>query len=206
MKRLAFLLALSLFGLTACGGGPRPTAQPAPPPADTMQLAGEGTGIVTLAPPAPAQPSSPIVEQDLTDGATAQPPQRQATASTTAVAHEAPKTAELKGTYWRLATLSGVAITRYPNQPEPHLILQADGRTAGSDGCNRFFGAYSLSGDGLSFSQGGTSLMACPEGVAQAAGYMGALRMTRAYRLQGNTLEVMAGGKTLATFEAASPR
>lgn len=81
MKRLAFLLALSLFGLTACGGGPRPTAQPAPPPADTMQLAGEGTGIVTLAPPAPAQPSSPIVEQDLTDGATAQPPQRQATAA-----------------------------------------------------------------------------------------------------------------------------
>lgn len=82
--------------------------------------------------------------------------------------------------------------------------LWGGGEHGGGD-VERLLGLYP-SGDGLSFSQGGTSLMACPEGVAQAAVYMGALRMTRAYRLQGNTLELMADGKTLATFEAASPR
>lgn len=206
MKRLAFLLAFSLFGLTACGGGPKPTAQPAPPPADNMQLAGEGTGIVTLAPPAPVTTPSRIMEQDLTDGTPGQPVQVQSATTNPVAPQETIKTVELKGTYWRLVTLSGVAISRYPNQPEPHLILQADGRTAGSDGCNRFFGTYALSGDDLSFGQGGTSLMACPEGVAQAAVFMGALRMTRTYRVQGNTLELLTDGKSLATFEAVSPR
>jgi heat shock protein HslJ len=38
-----------------------------------------------------------------------------------------------------------------------------EGRVAGNASCNRFVGGYNLSGEGLSFTQMGTTMMACEE-------------------------------------------
>lgn len=206
MRRLAFLLALSVVGLTACGGG-KPTAQTAPPPlAQSEQIAGEGTGIVVLMPPSATATTSPIVERDISDGTSAPAAQNLSTGPSVQQPAQTAPTASLRGTYWRLSTLAGVAITRYPNQPEPHIVLQPDGKTAGADGCNRFFGTYSAGEGTVTFGQGGTSLMACPEGAAQAVVFMNALRSTTGYRISGETLELLAGDKVVATFAAQPMR
>ena len=41
------------------------------------------------------------------------------------------------------------------------------GRLSGSTDCNRFFSSYELAGDSLSVNSGGTTLMGCPEALAQ---------------------------------------
>jgi heat shock protein HslJ/membrane-bound inhibitor of C-type lysozyme len=51
-----------------------------------------------------------------------------------------------------------------------------DGRVAGSGGCNRWFATYTLTGEGLSFSQPGTTMMACHDALmGQERGFFHAL-------------------------------
>ncbi|MEV7694175.1 META domain-containing protein [Microbacterium sp. NPDC089189] len=43
-----------------------------------------------------------------------------------------------------------------------HLVLEADGSLAGSDGCNRLGGTYTVDADEITVSLGFSTLMACP--------------------------------------------
>ncbi|MGP1358543.1 META domain-containing protein [Roseicyclus sp.] len=45
------------------------------------------------------------------------------------------------------------------------LLFGREGRVAGSGGCNRWFSGYELTGEGLSFGQAGSTMMACPEAL-----------------------------------------
>lgn len=62
----------------------------------------------------------------------------------------------LQGVRWRLTALGGQAVTIPAT-----LEFLPDNRLAGSNGCNRLIGSYAVSGEGLSFSQLGSTRMAC---------------------------------------------
>ncbi len=117
-------------------------------------------------------------------------------------------TADLRDTYWKLTRLGDEAISRPPNQREPHVVLHGAGqRLAGSDGCNRMVGGYRVEGDSLSFSQVAATMMACPEGMEQARRFASALGATARYRIVGQHLELYDGaGELLARFEAVALR
>jgi copper homeostasis protein (lipoprotein) len=118
--------------------------------------------------------------------------------------HTPLSTASLVNTYWKLMRLGDAAATVGEGQREPHFILQIDDQhVAGSGGCNRFFGSYSVDGDRLTFGPLGGTMMACPEGMQQEHAFHEALGRTATWRIAGERLELFdAAGKSLAQFES----
>lgn len=71
----------------------------------------------------------------------------------------------LQGVRWTLQTLGDTAV-----KVAAWLEFLPDNRLAGSNGCNRLMGGYDISGEGIGFSQLGTTRMACaPEVMRQSA-------------------------------------
>jgi heat shock protein HslJ len=104
-------------------------------------------------------------------------------------------------TAWTLATLAGRAA---PSAPVPTLSFES-GRAQGSDGCNRFGGAYTVSGDRLQIGPNlVTTQRACPEPAQQTAkAFQAALAGAARYRIDGPRLLLLdSAGATLATFTA----
>ncbi|ESQ16599.1 MAG: hypothetical protein N838_05510 [Thiohalocapsa sp. PB-PSB1] len=66
----------------------------------------------------------------------------------------------LEGSAWTLSSLKGEAL---PEAVSITIQFLENNRIAGNSGCNRFMGGYVLTGEGLSFSQLGGTMMACPE-------------------------------------------
>lgn len=110
----------------------------------------------------------------------------------------------LLDTTWNLTELF-VGDISYTGSKAPHLRFESE-RATGNDGCNNFFGPYKQSGDSLSFGLLASTRMACPqiEGFDMAFNKM--LAMTTRYRITGDTLELFAGDKLLASFVAAGQR
>ena len=52
-------------------------------------------------------------------------------------------------------------------EAEVTILFMEEMRVAGSASCNRFSGSYRLTGEDLSFSQFGTTMMACEEHLSQ---------------------------------------
>jgi heat shock protein HslJ/membrane-bound inhibitor of C-type lysozyme len=66
----------------------------------------------------------------------------------------------LTGGEWIVETIGGAPVV---DQSGATILFMEEGRVAGNASCNRFVGGYSLTGEGLSFSQMGTTMMACEE-------------------------------------------
>lgn len=66
----------------------------------------------------------------------------------------------LTGAEWRVETLGDAAPLA---DAAVTLAFDADGRVSGSTGCNRFHGAYELTGETLTFGPAATTMMACPD-------------------------------------------
>jgi copper homeostasis protein (lipoprotein) len=99
--------------------------------------------------------------------------------------------AELENTYWRITLLDATYVERAPDQREPHLVFHAEGRLAGSDGCNRLVGSYGVDGMSIDFAGLATTRMACPEGMAQAERFRTVLAEVAGYRIIGQHLEML---------------
>jgi heat shock protein HslJ len=116
-----------------------------------------------------------------------------------ATAAEAPG---LDGTNWRLSSLAGRTLAA-----QSTTLTFADGRVAGTDGCNRYSGPYSGQAGKLEVSSmlAGTQMTCAPEVMAQAQAFIAALTGARGYRVAGSQLELIASdGKVLATLTAQS--
>jgi copper homeostasis protein (lipoprotein) len=112
-------------------------------------------------------------------------------------------TTDLVGTYWKLTRLGDDAVVPIADSREPHLILDDEGRVAGSDGCNRLMGSYRVEGPELGFSQMASTMMACPQGMQQADRFRGTLEQVERYRVVGSHLELFGDEeRLLARFEA----
>jgi heat shock protein HslJ len=101
-----------------------------------------------------------------------------------------------------------VSLADRPLAPETTITMDLeDGRIHGTDGCNRYNGAYTIRGDRWSVGKEiATTLMACPEPIMeQAQAYMAALAEASRYKLDGEQLTLLdRSGNTLATFRALS--
>ncbi len=75
----------------------------------------------------------------------------------------------LENTPWQLVSYlksSGETVAAFSDRPA--VFEFQEGRLSGTTGCNRFFSNYTQSGNSLSISPGGSTLMACfPEALAQ---------------------------------------
>jgi copper homeostasis protein (lipoprotein) len=115
--------------------------------------------------------------------------------------------ATLETTYWKLVRLRGKpVVASRAQQSEPHLILHpgSERRVAGSGGCNRLSGGYSLDGDRLTFSRVAATRMACPDGMDQEGEFLETLASVGRWRIAGGRLELISpsGPQPAATFEA----
>ena len=94
---------------------------------------------------------------------TAQIPPAQSEPTTAPVAEEPSvdtSTDPLAGTSWILKELDGAAPVEGGRSPA-NLEFLADGRIAGTTGCNRYFGPFTIAGDALTTGQLGSTLMSC---------------------------------------------
>ena len=111
----------------------------------------------------------------------------------------------LQETQWQLIDIGDLAAEKSFSQTvlnQAHLHLNADGKQAsGSDGCNRFFGVYSLEGDKLTFGMMGSTRMACPHDDLDRIFYQ-SLKKTNRYRINREYLELLNKDKRLLRFRA----
>jgi copper homeostasis protein (lipoprotein) len=113
-------------------------------------------------------------------------------------------TEPFEGTYWKLTLLNGTAVVPVERRSEAHLLFESEGRLAGSDGCNRLFGTYSLEGEKIQFGRMGSTMMACQN--TRDREFVEALGKTATWRILGTHLELRGrAGELLARFEATRP-
>jgi heat shock protein HslJ/membrane-bound inhibitor of C-type lysozyme len=74
-----------------------------------------------------------------------------------------PKTL-LTGGEWIVETIGGAPVV---DKSEATILFMEEGRVAGNASCNRFIGGYHLTGEGLSFSQMGNTMMACEDALSR---------------------------------------
>jgi heat shock protein HslJ len=65
---------------------------------------------------------------------------------------------------WRVEAMSGAPLIA---GSETSLAFDLDGSMHGNASCNRFFGGFSLTGEGLTLSPGGATMMACDTGLME---------------------------------------
>ncbi len=110
----------------------------------------------------------------------------------------------LGGKEWRLAVPGGEAGPHSAAAGGPTLTFDLRGkRISGSTGCNRFFGSYSTGADAtIRLDPSGSTMMACSEELTRAEkAFLEALRATTGYRIEGSSLELLAGDRVVARLE-----
>lgn len=108
----------------------------------------------------------------------------------------------LTGTSWTLSELAGAP----PVTGESSATIEFDdeGRVAGSSGCNRFFGGYTVEGETLTIGQVGSTMMACsPELMQQEQSLFATLGQAATYTVAGDTLTITAADGTTVVFARA---
>ncbi len=115
----------------------------------------------------------------------------------------------LEGSVWALVSYVNAEGEMVDALPGTQVTLELiDGQASGSAGCNQYFGSYTLSGEALTFSETGSTMMACmpEEKMQQEADYLAALLGVTTYQLNDNQLVLLdAAGETIITFELLEP-
>lgn len=110
----------------------------------------------------------------------------------------------LLGTTWNLVELNNSKI-EHPGPQVPHLQFETD-KVTGNDGCNNFFGSYTLDGNKLKFGMLASTRMACQQINDLDIEFNKMISMTGSYRVNGEMLELLEEEKLIASFLAAEPR
>lgn len=98
----------------------------------------------------------------------------------------------LTGTEWQVEDIAGKGIT---DSAPITLAFSPDGRIAGSTGCNRFTGGYTLTGEGLNLLPAGVTLMACPEALmTQERRMLDSLEQVSRFDLDDSGALLLIGG------------
>lgn len=118
---------------------------------------------------------------------------------------ETDNTVDLVNSYWKLIELNNSKTTVSDNQREPHIVLDAENRVSGSDGCNRMMGSYTLDGNKLTLGQMAGTKMACMDGMEQSAAFNEALTKVATYSLKGDQLDLQDNsGQIIARFKSVA--
>jgi heat shock protein HslJ len=124
-------------------------------------------------------------------------------------AESVPAAGGLEGVDWvLLAYRAGDALVELDDPKGRARLRFGDGRLAGSAGCNRLMGAYTLAGDSLRFEPSmASTMMACPEPLmAQEQAVHAALSLVASHRLTADRLELLdADGVLLLRYTVLAP-
>ncbi len=121
------------------------------------------------------------------------------------VATFAAQSQALAGTSWQVTNYNNgrQAVVGILDGTQLTLAFSADGRIAGSAGCNRYMGTYTQEGGKLTLRPAGTTRMACPkpEGVMdQEREFLKALETVATARFEGDSLELRTASDALAAM------
>lgn len=106
----------------------------------------------------------------------------------------------LEGTDWSLVALGDTAPPALPLPRIPRLML-ADGRVAGTSGCNRLAGTYTRAQSSLRFGAVAGTRMMCADGMEVERDFLAMLEAVAGWRVQSGQLELLdAAGQPLARF------
>jgi heat shock protein HslJ len=115
----------------------------------------------------------------------------------------------LVGPTWVAVELAGMPVPAEPASGQPAIAFVANGRVAGTDGCNRVSASYTLNGERITFGPMIATRMACPGSDEVERRFAGALAGTSGWRIANGRLEFYgATGTPLAIFAvrpAAAP-
>jgi heat shock protein HslJ len=105
-------------------------------------------------------------------------------------------------TAWVLeaGTLDGSDIPTVEGHPITLVFDTEAGMASGTSACNQYFGAYTLSGAELTFTDIGQTMMACtdpPEVMESETAYLTALGLVEIFTLEGNELNISGEGADL---------
>lgn len=104
-------------------------------------------------------------------------------------------------TAWVLeaGTLDGADIPIVDGYPITLVFDLPEGMAGGTSACNQYFGAYTLSGNELTFSDFGQTMMACTdEGVMDSeSAYLAALGLVETFTMGGDELNLAGEGVDL---------
>jgi len=108
----------------------------------------------------------------------------------------------LIGQAWEATSIGGKPVT---GQRKPTMTIEADLRTSGFGGCNRYFTEASIDGAALSFGPAAATRMACaPDAMAEELSFFAALAAVSRYEVSDNSLRLLdAAGIPLIGFVAA---
>ena len=109
--------------------------------------------------------------------------------------------APLLATTWNLAEMNNEKI-QHPGPQIPHLRFEVE-KVTGNDGCNNFFGGYTLDGNSLKFGMLASTRMACPQIKDFDMKFNKMISATTGYSIHGEKLELFDNDKLLASFLAA---
>ena len=111
----------------------------------------------------------------------------------------------LQGEPWAVVELDGRAVA---DPARMTLAFAADGRLAGLAACNRYFGSYVLSGEGLRLSPLGATRMACePRAMEDEQRFMAAAARVTGFAIAGDGgLELRAGDRVVMRARRAGGR
>ncbi|MCX7304719.1 MAG: YbaY family lipoprotein [Hyphomicrobiales bacterium] len=108
----------------------------------------------------------------------------------------------LFGTTWVAEDIAGKGVI---DNAQSTFSVTADGKVAGSGGCNRFFAQAEIKGDRIKIANAGATMMACPEALMdQERKLFDAFGKASAYRIDnsGKLFLVDADGIDLVRFAA----
>jgi heat shock protein HslJ len=96
-------------------------------------------------------------------------------------------------------TLDGADIPIVDGFPVTLIFDEPEGTAGGKSACNQWFGGYTLSGNELTFSDIGQTMMACvDEGVMESEeAFTAALALVEIFTLEGNELNLSGEGVDL---------
>ena len=107
----------------------------------------------------------------------------------------------LLGTTWNLVDMNNKKI-QLPGPQVPHLHFEAE-KVTGNDGCNNFFGGYTLGENNLTFGVLASTRMACQKIDGFDIEFNKMISTTTRYQITGNKLELFEKDELLANFIAA---
>jgi heat shock protein HslJ len=96
-------------------------------------------------------------------------------------------------------TLDGADIPIVDGYPITLIFDEPEGTAGGKSACNQWFGGYTLSGNELTFSDIGQTMMACvDEGVMESEeAFVAALGLVEIFTMEGNELNLTGEGVDL---------
>lgn len=102
---------------------------------------------------------------------------------------------------WMLETLAGKQVEAKEKPGTPFLLFDGAGmRVSGLAGCNRFFGMYEEKAGKLTFSQTGSTRLACPEETGEAT-FFKMLENTDNYLIKDGKLSLRRQEEVLGVFK-----